>query len=119
MASTPAYPVAGGYRGQFNNDDQGHADFCVRLTVPAAALRYPDGSPSGFVLTPEILVPVQSNGVSCPDTAMARLDAREIVIGTDGLPMLFHRGGWGAWLYGWIVARHWHAGDAEVVAHLR
>jgi hypothetical protein len=26
---------------------------------------------------------------------MARLDAREIVTGTDGEPMLFHRGGWG------------------------
>jgi len=91
----PAFPVAGGYKGQFNNDDQGHADFCVRLTVPAAALRYPDGSPTGFMLSPEILVPVQSNGVSCPETGMARLDAREIITGADGAPMLFHRGGWG------------------------
>jgi hypothetical protein len=95
VASTPPFPVAGGYKGPFNNDDQGHADFCVRLTVAAAALRYADGSPSGFALTPDILVPVQSNGVSCPDTGMARLDAREIVTGTDGTPMLFHRGGWG------------------------
>ena len=95
--STPitSYPVAGGYKGTFNNDDQGHADFCVRLTVREAALRYPDGSPSGFTLAPEILVPVQSNGVSCPETGMARLDAREIVVGSDGAPMLFHRGGWG------------------------
>jgi len=93
--STPAFPLAGGYKGQFNNDDQGHADFCVRLTVPAAALRYADGSPSGFTLTPDILVPVQSNGVSCPETGMARLDAREIVTAADGGRMLFHRGGWG------------------------
>jgi hypothetical protein len=95
VASTPPFPVAGGYKGPFNNDDQGHADFCVRLTVAAAALRYADGSPSGFALTPDILVPVQSNGVSCPDTGMARLDAREIVTASDGTPMLFHRGGWG------------------------
>lgn len=95
VASTPAFPVAGGYKGPFNNDEQGHADFCVRLTVSVVALRYPDGSPSGFTLTPEILVPVQSNGVSCPDTAMARLDAREIVADANGNAMLFHRGGWG------------------------
>jgi len=95
LASTATFPVAGGYRGPFNNDDQGHADFCVRLTVAEAALRYPDGAPSGFTLTPGILVPVQSNGVSCPDTGMARLDAREIVVAADGSAMLFHRGGWG------------------------
>src|SRR5690348_7835832 len=34
-ASAPELPVAGGYKGPFNNDDQGHADFCVRMTVPS------------------------------------------------------------------------------------
>jgi hypothetical protein len=92
---TPSLSTSGGYHGQFNNDDQGHADFCVRLTVDSALLRYADGTPSGFALTPRMLVPSQTNAVSCPDTAMARLDAREIVTGADGQPMLFHRGGWG------------------------
>jgi hypothetical protein len=91
----PRPATSGGYHGPFNNDDQGHADFCVRLTVDSAALRYPDGTPSGFVLSPGMLVPSRTNAVSCPDTAMARLDAREIVVSAAGQPMLFHRGGWG------------------------
>jgi hypothetical protein len=90
-----ALALAGGYKGPFNNDDQGHADFCVTLREPVVAIRYPDGSPSGFSLTADILVPVASNGVSCPAPGMARLDAREIVVAADGRRMLFHRGGWG------------------------
>jgi hypothetical protein len=88
-------PVTGGYRGRYNSDLQGHADFCVRLRVPKAALRYADGTPTGFSLTRHILQPRAGNGVSCPDSGLARLDAREIVMGSDGAPMLFHRGGWG------------------------
>jgi hypothetical protein len=88
-------PVTGGYRGRYNNDNQGHADFCVQLRVPTAALRYADGTPTGFSLTSSILRPHAGNGVSCPDPGLARLDAREIVTGADGAPMLFHRGGWG------------------------
>ena len=95
VGHAPAPATSGGYKGTFNNDDQGHADFCVRLTVASAALRYADGTPSGVVLSPSMLVPSQTNAVSCPDTGMARLDAREIVVGSDGQPMLFHRGGWG------------------------
>jgi hypothetical protein len=87
---------AGGYVGPFNNHDQGHGDLCVKLRSPAAALRYVDGSSSGFVLTNEILVPREGNaGVPCPSRGMARLDAREIVGLADGRTMLFHRGGWG------------------------
>jgi hypothetical protein len=33
--------------------------------------------------------------VSCPDSGLARLDAREIVTSVDGKPKMFHRGGWG------------------------
>ena len=95
VTHAPPLATSGGYEGPFNNDDQGHADFCVRLTVGSAALRCPDGSPSGFVLSSRMLVPSRTNAVSCPDTGMARLDAREIVTGADGQPMLFHRGGWG------------------------
>ena len=94
-ASDASLGPVGGYKGPFNNDDQGHADFCVTLREPEVAIRYPDGSPSGFSLTADILVPVESNGVSCPAREMARLDAREIVIAADGSRMLFHRGGWG------------------------
>ncbi|MBA3672870.1 MAG: hypothetical protein H0W68_12735, partial [Gemmatimonadaceae bacterium] len=90
-----ALEVAGGYRGTFNNHDQGHADFCTRLRTPGAALRYADGGESGFRITPDILLPVEAGGVSCPAPGMARLDAREIVMSRDGRPMLFHRGGWG------------------------
>jgi hypothetical protein len=86
----------GGYRGPFNNHDQHHADLCVRLRSAAVALRYPDGSPSGFELTPSKLVPQPGTGVWCPQPGMARLDAREIVRGADGRPKLFHRGG-GGW----------------------
>jgi hypothetical protein len=85
----------GGYRGRFNNHDQGHADVCVRLRHPTATLRYPDGSSSGFSLTEEILVPKEGSGVWCPERGMARLDARELVRLADGRSMLFHRGGWG------------------------
>ena len=85
----------GGYKGRFNNDDQSHADFCVRLRVPSAALRYADGTSSGFAISEEILQPVRGNGVSCPQPGLARLDAREFVTDADGRPMLFHRGGWG------------------------
>ncbi|HET8654998.1 MAG TPA: alpha/beta hydrolase [Longimicrobiaceae bacterium] len=97
LAGTFAAPVAdtGGYTGHFNNPDQHHADLCVRLKSPVVELRYPDGSPSGFTLTPEILQPDPGHGVWCPQAGMARLDAREIVPATDGRPMLFHRGGWG------------------------
>jgi hypothetical protein len=87
--------TTGGYEGRFNNDDQSHADFCVRLRAPGVALRYADGTSSGFALSEEILQPVAGNGVSCPEPGLARLDAREIVMSRDGQPMLFHRGGWG------------------------
>lgn len=101
QAAPDAAPAAerlaptGGYRGEFNNADQSHADFCVRLRSPEVALRYADGSPSGFVLTDELLVPQPGNGVSCPERGMARLDAREFVTAASGEKMLFHRGGWG------------------------
>jgi xylan 1,4-beta-xylosidase len=98
-AATPAkpspYPTTGGYRGRFNNDNQGHADFCVALRTPSVELRYADGASTGFVLTRDMLQPHESGGVSCPAPGLARLDAREIVTGADGKPMLFHRGGWG------------------------
>jgi len=87
--------LAGGYKGKFNNDDQSHADFCVRLRAPVVMLRYATGAPTGLSLSSDILVPEHGNGVSCPERGMARLDAREIVIAADGKPMLFHRGGWG------------------------
>lgn len=90
-----APPVTGGYRGRYNNDLQGHADFCVRLRVRNAALRYADGSPTGFSLTRAILRPRAGNGVTCPDSGLARLDSREIATSMEGSPMLFHRGGWG------------------------
>lgn len=88
---------SGGYVGRFNNNDQGHADLCVKLRQPAAALRYVDGSPSGFQLTNDNLVPREGGGagVPCPSRGMARLDARELVGLADGRTMLFHRGGWG------------------------
>ena len=91
----PALATIGGYKGRFNNDNQSHADFCVPLRQPTVALRYADGTSTGFTLTAELLQPQPGNGVSCPRPGMARLDAREIVIGDDGQPMLFHRGGWG------------------------
>ncbi|HEU4630715.1 MAG TPA: hypothetical protein VFS08_13270, partial [Gemmatimonadaceae bacterium] len=102
-AATPPAPEpeaaqlspVGGYKGRFNNDNQSHADFCVRLRAPSVALRYADGRPSGFALSEAILQPVAGNGVSCPEPGLARLDAREIVLDTEGRPMLFHRGGWG------------------------
>ena len=86
---------AGGYKGKYNNDEQGHADYCVRLRASVVTLRYATGAPTGFSLTSDILVPEHGNGVSCPERGMARLDAREIVIAWDGKAMLFHRGGWG------------------------
>jgi hypothetical protein len=101
QAALDASPAAerlaptGGYKGKFNNADQSHADFCVRLRSPEVALRYADGSPSGFALTEDILVPQRGNGVSCPERGMARLDARELVTAASGEKMLFHRGGWG------------------------
>jgi hypothetical protein len=95
VAEKPALPATGGYKGKFNNDSQGHADFCVRLRVPSAALRYADGTSTGFALTSDILQPHAGSGVGCPAPGLARLDAREIVTGTDGQAMLFHRGGWG------------------------
>jgi hypothetical protein len=85
----------GGYKGEFNNDDQGHADFCVKLKKPVVALRYANGMPSGFTLTEDILIPQAGSGVWCPAPGMARLDAREFVMADDGSKMLFHRGGWG------------------------
>lgn len=88
-------PTSGEYKGEFNNDDQGHADFCVRLNRPMVALRYPDGTPSGFHLTPSVLQPQSGSGVWCPEAGLARLDAREIVTAEDGNKMFFHRGGWG------------------------
>jgi len=94
-SATDTLPTTGGYTGTFNNDDQGHADFCVRLRAPSVALRYADGSETGFSLTPEMLVPNPGSGVWCPERGMARLDAREIVTAANGAPMLFHRGGWG------------------------
>ena len=87
--------TSGGYKGKYNNDEQGHADYCVRLRASVVTLRYATGAPTGFSLTSDILVPEHGNGVSCPDRGMARLDAREIVISADGKAMLFHRGGWG------------------------
>jgi xylan 1,4-beta-xylosidase len=94
-SASPALPATGGYKGRFNNDSQGHADFCVRLRKQTIALRYADGASTGFTLTADILQPHPGNGVSCPQPGLARLDAREIVMGDDGQPMLFHRGGWG------------------------
>jgi len=89
-------PATGGYKGVFNNHDQSHADFCVRLRKPSVPLRYPDGTPSGFTLSAGILEPQGgSGGVWCPERGMARLDAREIVQAADGEVMIFHRGGWG------------------------
>lgn len=85
----------GGYKGKFNNDDQSHADFCVKLKKPAVDLRYADGKPSGITLTQDILIPQPGSGVWCPTPGMARLDAREFVTAKDGSKMLFHRGGWG------------------------
>jgi hypothetical protein len=85
----------GGYRGPFNNDDQSHADLCVRLRTASAALRYVDGTPTGFYIDAPMLQPQAGNGVSCPEKGMARLDARELVRLADGRTMLFHRGGWG------------------------
>lgn len=93
-ADIPLEPT-GGYRGNFNNHDQGHADFCVRLRQPSVTLRYPDGSASGFAITEAMLVPKSGSGVWCPESGMARLDARELVHLADGRTMLFHRGGWG------------------------
>lgn len=95
VARQDALADTGGYRGRFNNHDQSHADLCVRLRAPSAALRYADGSPTGFALTPSLLEPQGGAGVWCPAPGMARLDAREIVRARDGQPMLFHRGGWG------------------------
>lgn len=102
VAITPAeagadlLPAAGGYRGTFNNHDQGHADFCVQLRDSTAALRYADGTPSGFDLTARVLEPSNDGGgVWCPGRGMARLDARELVPSADGGEMFFHRGGWG------------------------
>jgi hypothetical protein len=92
---TAQLPSTGGYTGRFNNDEQSHADFCVRLRAPVVTLRYATGASTGFALTPDILVPQPGSGVSCPERGMARLDAREIVVSADGHPMLFHRGGWG------------------------
>lgn len=88
-------PTSGEYKGEFNNDDQGHADFCTRLTKPTVPLRYSDGTPSGFNLTPSILQPQSGSGVWCPEPGLARLDARETIIAEDGKKMFFHRGGWG------------------------
>jgi hypothetical protein len=94
-AQREAIATTGGYKGKYNNDEQGHADYCVKLRVPVVTLRYSTGAPTGFSLTSEILVPQPGNGVSCPERGMARLDAREIVRSADGAEMLFHRGGWG------------------------
>lgn len=93
--ATQELPYVGGYKGQFNNDDQSHADLCVRLRVASAALRYADGTPTGFSISAPMLQPQAGNGVSCPETGMARLDARELLRLADGRTMLFHRGGWG------------------------
>ena len=94
-AQTPQ-PTTGGYVGPFNNHDQGHADLCVKLRSPAAALLDENGVASGFEITNENLIPREGNaGVPCPAPGMARLDAREIVKLVDGRTMLFHRGGWG------------------------
>jgi len=87
--------VAEAQPSRFNNHDQSHADLCVRLRADTAHLRYPDGTPTGFVLTTPLLVPEGGRGVWCPTPGMARLDAREIVHDAQGRPMLFHRGGWG------------------------
>ncbi len=94
ILSSQVAPI-GGYKGPFNNDDQSHADFCVRLMKPVVPLRFADGTPSGFNLTADILQPQPAGGVWCPAPGLARLDARELVPARNGERMLFHRGGWG------------------------
>lgn len=79
-AATPA--------GVFNAPGQRHADVCVRVAVSPAALRFADGTPTGFEVT---------NGHTfaedgrCP-AGSVRLDLHETIPSSAG-PLAFHRGG--------------------------
>lgn len=90
-----AESIRGGYVGPFNRAEQGHADVCVRIKGDAIALRYADGSPTGFVVTKAMLTysKTAKSGV-CKDGYL-RLDARETLKTKDGRRLYFHRGGYG------------------------
>ena len=70
-------------------DGQHHADACVALAVDEAPLRYPDGTPTGFALSPRLRF---ADG-RCPDGTV-RLDHHEVLDSRAG-PLVFHRGGRG------------------------
>jgi hypothetical protein len=72
----------------FNRPGQRHANRCVRLARSPVALRYPDGSPTGFQLSDR----VQLEDGSCPAGAV-RLDHHETIHAADGTKLYFHRGG--------------------------
>jgi hypothetical protein len=74
----------------FDAPGQHHADACVPLAAGSAALRYGDGSPTGFSLTGDQL---SYDLGSCP-SGTATLDVHELIPSGAGL-LAFHRGGSG------------------------
>jgi hypothetical protein len=74
----------------FDAPGQHHADACVPLATGSAALRYGDGSPTGFSLTGDQL---SYDLGSCPG-GTATLDLHELIPSGAG-PLAFHRGGSG------------------------
>ena len=75
---------------RFDAPGQRHADECVPLSTGAAALRYGDGTPTGFNLTADQLA---YDLGSCP-SGTATLDLHELIPSGAG-PLAFHRGGSG------------------------
>ena len=74
---------------RFNAPGQGHANVCAKLDTPLAALRFPDGTPTGFTLTNDL----SFEDDYCP-FGTVRLDYHEAIPSPRG-SLVFHRGGLG------------------------
>ena len=83
----------------FNNAEQGHTNVCVTLKNGFAQLRYPDFSPTGYIITNDDLHYGAVDAL-CPE-GTARLDHVDTLDVHDPLvpeyngKLVFHRGGWG------------------------
>src|SRR5215213_8924153 len=73
----------------FDAPGQGHATRCVPLASPLAALRFADGSATGFALTGGTAL----DSENCA-AGSVRLDLHE-TIPSDAGSLAFHRGGFG------------------------
>jgi hypothetical protein len=73
----------------FNAPGQGHNGVCLPLATAPAALRFGDGSPTGYSLAGGVAVQIDD----CP-IGSVRIDLHEVIPSPAG-PLVFHRGGIG------------------------